>query len=134
MDIATMAHSLEGRTPFLSKDLLEFAPTIDDKFKIRGFKTKYLLRELAKKYLPEELINQPKRGFEIPLKSWMENDLKEITFDYLSGSTFSETFIKRQFILELLNNKTNTSPEKRAKMLWSLLALEIWFKHCYNNL
>jgi hypothetical protein len=64
----------------------------------------------------------------------MENDLKEITFDYLSGSTFSETFIKRQFILELLNNKTNTSPEKRAKMLWSLLALEIWFKHCYNNL
>lgn len=134
MDIATMAHSLEGRTPFLSKDLLEFAPTIDDKYKIRGTRTKYLLRELAKKYLPTELINQPKRGFEIPLRSWIENDLKEITYDYLSGFTFSETFIKKQFLVELLNNKVNVSPEKRAKMLWSLLALEIWYTHCYKKL
>src|SRR5664280_49359 len=60
MDIATMAHSLEGRTPFLSKDILEWAPSINDKYKIRGTRTKYLLRELAKKYLPEELIYQPK--------------------------------------------------------------------------
>jgi asparagine synthase (glutamine-hydrolysing) len=134
MDIATMAHSLEGRTPFLSKDLLEFAPTIDDKYKIRGIRTKYLLRELAKKYLPAKLINQPKRGFEVPLRSWIENDLKEITYDYLSGSSFSETFIKKQFLIKLLNNKVNVSPEKRAKMLWSLLALEIWYMHCYKKL
>lgn len=134
MDIATMAHSLEGRTPFLSKDLLEFAPTIDDKLKIRGFRTKYLLRNLAIKYLPDELINQPKRGFEIPLKSWMENDLKEITFDYLTGSTFSENFIEKKFINMLLNYQVKVPPEKRAKMLWSLLALEIWYKHCYKKL
>lgn len=134
MDIATMAHSLEGRTPFLSKDLLEFAPTINDKYIIKGTQTKYLLRTLAKKYLPAELINQPKRGFEIPLRSWMENELKEITFDYLSGTTFSETFVKKQFITDLLNNKVKVSPEKRAKMLWSLLALEIWYTECFKIL
>lgn len=132
MDIATMAHSLEGRTPFLSKDILEFIPTINDKYKIRGARTKYILRKLAKKYLPEELIYQPKRGFEIPLRSWIENDFKEICFDYLSGSTFSETFIKKQFMNDLLNHKAKVSPEKRAKMLWSLLALEIWYFHCYK--
>ena len=70
MDIATMANSLEGRSPFLSKELLEYVPAMNDKFKINGGTTKYLLRHLAKKYLPEALANQPKRGFEIPLKSW----------------------------------------------------------------
>lgn len=133
MDIATMAHSLEGRTPFLSKEILEFAPTINDKFKINGITTKYLLRELAKKYLPEELINQPKRGFEVPLLSWMENDLKEITFDYLSGNTFSETFIDKTFIKDVLDKKLRVAPDKRAKMLWTLLALEIWYKKCYQH-
>lgn len=131
MDIATMANSLEGRTPFLSKDLLEFAPTINDKYKIRGTRTKYLLRELAKKYLPEKLINQPKRGFEVPLRSWMDNELKEIAFDYLSGLTFSETFIDKNFIIKLMENKIQVSPEKRAKMLWEMLALEIWYEKCY---
>jgi asparagine synthase (glutamine-hydrolysing) len=131
MDIATMAHSLEGRPPFLSKEILEFAPTLDDKFKINGVTTKFLLRELAKKYLPKELINQPKRGFEVPLRSWIETDLKEITNDYLTGSTFSETFIKKDFIIKLLENRIKVSPEKRAKMLWTMLALEIWYKKYY---
>ena len=134
MDIATMAHSLEGRTPFLSKDLLEFAPTIQDKYIIHGTQTKYLLRKLAKKYLPSELIHQPKRGFEIPLRTWMDNDLKEITFDLLSGTTYAETFVKKQFLTDLLNNKVHVSPEKRAKMLWTLLALEIWYTECYKIL
>ncbi|MEA1917622.1 MAG: asparagine synthase (glutamine-hydrolyzing), partial [Campylobacterota bacterium] len=75
MDIATMAHSLEGRSPFLSKDMLEFAPTLRDNYKIKGKTTKYILRELSKKYLPQQLITQPKRGFEVPLKKWVEEDL-----------------------------------------------------------
>src|SRR5205085_5601916 len=71
MDIATMANSLEGRSPFLSKEILEYVPSMNDKYKINGGTTKYLLRNLAKKYLPGQLINQPKRGFEIPLKDWV---------------------------------------------------------------
>jgi asparagine synthase (glutamine-hydrolysing) len=133
MDIATMSNSLEGRSPFLSRDILEFAPTIIDKFKIKGITTKFILRELAKKYLPDEIIHQPKRGFEIPLKAWIENDLKEIVFDYLSGRTFASEFVKQSFILDLLHNKAHVSPEKRAKMLWTLVALEIWYKKCYLN-
>src|SRR5207253_6674757 len=66
MDIATMAHSLEGRSPLLCKALLEYVPGLPDEFKIKGQQTKYLLRKLAEKYLPGELISQPKRGFEIP--------------------------------------------------------------------
>jgi asparagine synthase (glutamine-hydrolysing) len=128
MDIATMTHSLEGRSPFLSKYMLEFAPTLSDKFKIKGTTTKYILRELARQYLPQELICQPKRGFEVPLKGWVENDLKENIFDTLGGDSYSQNFIDRQFIQNLLNKKVNVSDEKRAKMLWSVYCLEVWKK------
>lgn len=126
MDIATMAHSLEGRSPFLSKYMLEFAPTLADSYKIRGKSTKHILRELSKKYLSKELITQPKRGFEIPLKSWVENDLKENIFDRLGSNCYSQNFVDKEFINKLLAKKISVSDEKRAKMLWTLYSLEIW--------
>jgi asparagine synthase (glutamine-hydrolysing) len=126
MDIATMTNSLEGRSPFLSKYMLEFAPRLTDELKIKGTTTKYLLRELAKQYLPQELISQPKRGFEVPLKGWVENDLKENIFDTLNTNSYSSNFIDKVFIKNLLNKKINTSDEKRAKMLWSMYCLEVW--------
>ena len=132
MDIATMAHSLEGRSPFMSKELLEYAPGLNDKFKVNGGTTKHLLRTLSKKYLPETLINQPKRGFEIPLKNWVNNELKEMIHDYVGApSAFNRTLIKPEFTAELLNNKTNMPAEKRAKILWMLFCLEVWYKKIY---
>jgi len=132
MDIATMANSLEGRSPFLCKELLEYAPTINDDFKIKGSTTKYLLRQLAKKYLPEELINQPKRGFEIPLKHWVDNELKEIIFDYVSAeSSLCKKFIRKDFIDNLLKKAVKIPAEKRAKILWTLLSMEVWYKKVY---
>ncbi|WP_455756632.1 asparagine synthase (glutamine-hydrolyzing) [Sulfurimonas sp.] len=128
MDIATMAHSLEGRSPFLSKYMLEFAPTLADSYKINGKTTKYILRELSKKYLPKELISQPKRGFEVPLKKWIENDLKNNIFDVLNSDSYSSNFIDNDFIQKVLNKKINVSDEKRAKMLWDMYCLESWKK------
>lgn len=134
MDIATMANSQEGRSAFLSKELLEYIPTLSDHYKIKGATTKYMLRQLAIKYLPEELIHQPKRGFEIPLKNWVNNELREIVFDYLSSSdNFYKDFVQQQFVRDLLNQKIKISEEKRAKILWTLLSLEIWYKKVYLN-
>lgn len=126
MDIATMANSLEGRSPFLSKSMLELAPTLNDKYKISGTKTKVVLRELAKKYLSKELINQPKRGFEVPLEKWVKGDLRENIFDRINKDCYSSEFIEWNFIDKLLNNKLDVSNEKRAKMLWTLYSLEVW--------
>jgi asparagine synthase (glutamine-hydrolysing) len=133
MDIATMANSLEGRSPFLAKELLEYVPSLNDRFKIRGGETKVLLRKLAKKYLPDILINQPKRGFEIPLKSWVDNNLREIIFDYLSSADcLYKDFIKQNFVDDLMLKKINIPAEKRAKILWTLFSLEIWYKKIYK--
>jgi asparagine synthase (glutamine-hydrolysing) len=134
MDIANMAHSLEGRSPFLCKELLEYAPSMNDAYKIKGTTTKHLLRTLAKKYLPGELINQPKRGFEIPLKNWVEHELKEIIYDYIgSPSALSPMFVDKGFINALLNHTAKIPDEKRAKILWMLMSMEIWHKRNYRS-
>ncbi|MEP6582781.1 MAG: asparagine synthase (glutamine-hydrolyzing) [Ginsengibacter sp.] len=134
MDIATMANSLEGRSAFLSKELLEYIPGIADKYKINGRTTKYLLRRLAVKYLPATLINQPKRGFEIPLKSWIDKELKEPVTDFLSSSQcFYKNFVQQSFVLDLLNKKVDISDEKRAKILWTLFSMEVWNKNMCNE-
>ena len=134
MDIATMANSLEGRSPFLSKELLEYVPAMNDKYKINGGTTKYLLRNLAKKYLPEALINQPKRGFEIPLKDWVNGQLNDMMNDYIGSSTaLNKKFIQQQFVTALLENKIKISQEKRAKILWTIFSMEVWYKKIYLN-
>jgi asparagine synthase (glutamine-hydrolysing) len=130
MDIATMAHSLEGRSPFLSKELLEFAPGLSDDYKINGLNTKYILRDLSRKYLPEDLISQPKRGFEIPLKNWVENQLKDVINDYLlSTDALYPSIIRKKFALDLISNRVKISDEKRAKILFDIFALEVWYKN-----
>ena len=132
MDIATMAYSLEGRSPLLCKDLLEYVPSLQDSYKIKGTQTKYLLRKLAEKYLPAELINQPKRGFEIPLKKWIDGELRDIIASYiLAPNAYCKNFVQPGFIENLWNRKIKTGDEKRAKMLWTLFALEVWYKKCY---
>ncbi len=132
MDIATMANSLEGRSPFLSKDLLEYVPGLNDDLKIRGATTKFLLRNLAKKYLPANLIDQPKRGFEVPLKNWVNGELRSVIGDYLvSPSALHPSFVDKKFTQSLLDSRHRVPEEKRAKMLWTLFCLEVWYKNIY---
>jgi asparagine synthase (glutamine-hydrolysing) len=134
MDIATMVHSLEGRSPFLSKELLEFAPGLEDSFKVKNVRTKSILRDLSNKYLPDELIHQPKRGFEIPLKKWIDEELKAIIEDYLlAPDTLYEKIIKKSFIIDLLGTKIKISEERRAKIIFCVFGLEVWYKCVYSN-
>ncbi|MFI5130469.1 MAG: asparagine synthase (glutamine-hydrolyzing) [Chitinophagales bacterium] len=134
MDIATMAHSLEGRSPLLSKEVLEYVPSMPDKFKIAGRQTKYLLRKLAEKYLPAELINQPKRGFEIPLKKWVDGQLNPMIKDYiLPAGAYCRNFVDASFLDNIWNRKVKVGDEKRAKMIWSLFALEVWHRKVYGK-
>jgi len=132
MDIATMAHSLEGRSPLLSKELLEYIPSLPDAYKIKGKTTKFLLRKIAGKYLPAELIHQPKRGFEIPLRKWVDHQLKDVMAAYLlSPDAYCRRFVRASFIENCWERKIKCGDEKRAKMLWTLFALEVWYKKCY---
>ena len=134
MDIATMAHSLEGRSPLLGKELLEYTPSLPDKYKIAGKQTKYILRMLAVKYLPPELIHQPKRGFEIPLKKWVDGQLNQMIRDYIMpANSYCRNFVDSSFLNDVWNRKLKVGDEKRAKMIWTLFALEVWHKKVYGK-
>jgi asparagine synthase (glutamine-hydrolysing) len=134
IDIATMANSVEGRSPFFGKELMDYVPTLPDHYKVKGKQTKYILRKLAEKYLPEELISQPKRGFEIPLKKWIDGELREMIAGYLlSPQSYSRNFVKPGFIEQLWDRKIRTGDEKRAKIIWLLFALDVWYKKCYQG-
>lgn len=132
MDIASMSNSLEGRSPFLSMELMNYIPGLSDDYKIKGASTKVLLRTIAKKYLPESIIHQPKRGFEVPLKDWVNGQLKEIIGDYLlSTNALSPALIQKEFITNLFDERVRIPAEKRAKILWMLFCLEVWYKRIY---
>ena len=113
--------------------MLEWAPKLPDHEKIKGLKTKYILRELAKKYSLNQIYNQPKRGFEVPLKDWVEKDLKNNIFDRLGNNSYAESFVSRKFIdnLTIMNDRA-FSREKRAKILWNLYSLEVWHAIIFN--
>lgn len=130
MDIATMAFGLEGRSPFLSKELMEFVPSLPDQMKINRGSTKSLLRALGFKYLPQEILNQPKRGFEVPLNAWMNNQLRDLVNDRLNSvSTLTHQVLKPAFVKALLLNKGhNLYPDQRAKVLFACLSIECWAK------
>ena len=126
IDIASMSNSLEIRSPFLAKELLELAPKI--KGKIKFFKTKAILREIAKKYLPMEIVKAEKRGFEIPLTQWVNGDLNEIIMDYLNQG-FYKNFVDERLVRKIVERKISLSEDKRAKILYLLFALEVWYEN-----
>ena len=127
IDIATMANSLEGRSPFLCKEMLEFAPTLNNGQKIQSGTTKHILRSIADDLLPSQLVNQPKRGFEIPLKNWVNTIFKERIHDLLlPNESYIKNYIRANFINNLILNKINIPSEKRAKILYKCLVTEIW--------
>ena len=128
MDIATMASSLEGRSPFLSTRMLEYAPRLSDDFKIRGFRTKYILRKLAARHVPPSIPWRAKKGFEVPLQKWVEDDLKDMVHDALSGDCYAYTFVKKDSVRALIDGNLQISREQRAKILWTLFCLELWHR------
>ncbi len=129
MDIATMQHALEARSPFLGLEVLQVATALDDCFKIKGKKSKYILRALAEKYLPNELVNAPKRGFEVPLSHWVNYELKEIIEQKICDTAFLNEFITKDFIYSLLKQPHLFPAQKRAKMIFCLFSLSVWYHH-----
>lgn len=136
IDIATMAHSLEARNPFLGHEVAQLAFSLPDAQKIsyvKGLKTKILLRQLAEKYLPAGLAFQPKRGFEVPLRQWLDGPLRSLTYDYLARPRLMDSLVEPAFIQQLLQQGHQFPPEKRAKLLWMMLSIEIWHRNLFHH-
>jgi asparagine synthase (glutamine-hydrolysing) len=127
MDISTMSHGLEGRNPFLDHRLVEWAIGLPPEVKLKGTRTKPLLRELARRHLPQEVAIAPKRGFEIPLIAWLRGPLRELVHEYcLSSRSVLMGLFNRAYVEDLLAERLPLGPDRWSRRVFTLLVLAMW--------
>ena len=121
IDKMTMANSLEARVPFLDHKLVQKTIDLPKNIKIQNNKLKFLLKDIIKGLLPDEILSRKKQGFGLPLKEWFEDGLgineKEIINEFVNGTNF----FKKESIQKIINRKGDTR-------LWFILNLAIWWK------
>jgi len=126
IDRATMANSIECRSPFLDTALLEYVAKIPPKMKFKNHQTKYLLKKIAEKYLPHKLIYTEKRGFGVPVDCWIQNDLSGI-FETVVFNRYAQqrNYFNYDFINKIWNDQ-RINVQNHKHRLWALFWLELW--------
>jgi asparagine synthase (glutamine-hydrolysing) len=128
VDITSMAHSLEVRSPFLDRDLAEFMASLPGSLKVHGLTTKYLLKRAASGIVPPGTLRRPKRGFAVPIAQWMRQDLRDFVYDHLCPSSLASAGILRQPAIDTLLDAHLSEGKDYAHHLWVLLMLELWYR------
>ena len=127
-DRMSMAHSLEVRPPFLDHRIVEFAASLPQSMKIRGFTQKFILKELMRGRLPEMVLNRKKTGFDIPAHDWFRGVLRPLLMDTLTPQAIASTGI---FDARAIQSLIGDHMERRVNAgfhLWGLLTLFLWMK------
>jgi asparagine synthase (glutamine-hydrolysing) len=128
VDIASMAHSLECRQPFLDVRLVELAASFPLEWKYRRGVGKRMLRAAFGHLLPESIWNRKKMGFGVPLDHWFRSDLKELTHDVLLGEKARERGLFRADFVAAMVQQHEESQFDHAYRLWALLMFELWMQ------
>ncbi len=128
VDIATMAVSLEARSPFLDHRVIEFAASLPERLKLRGLTTKYLLKRVLKKLLPPENLHRRKMGFGVPIGQWFRGKLQPFLLENLLSEKASNRGLFRPHAVRQLVDLHIRSEKDYSHQLWTLLMLELWFK------
>ncbi len=125
IDIATMAHSLEARSPFLDPEMMQFAAAIPAPMKLQGMEKKVILRDALRAWLPDSILDRPKQGFSVPLAEWLRGDLREYSRDLLlDQASFSRARFRPGAVQELLDG--HLAGQDHSQRIWALLMLEQW--------
>ena len=126
LDRASMMASLEGRVPLLNNDFVEYATRLPMNMKLRGLRSKFLLKRALRGLLPESILNRPKKGFGIPVAHWFRGPLKEQMLSVLSPERIArEGFFDATAVARLVSDHLEGRRDNR-KQLWTLFAFELW--------
>lgn len=126
LDRASMMASLEGRVPLLNNDLVDYATHLPLNMKLRGLRSKFLLKRALRGILPAAILNRPKKGFGIPVADWFRGPLKEQMLSVLSRERIArEGFFEPAAVSRLVQEHLDGRRDNR-KQLWTLFAFELW--------
>ena len=127
VDIASMANSLEVRSPFLDYRVVEFGLSLPSKFKVGDGETKHILREIARELVPAKLIDRPKMGFGIPRSRWLREDLRDLVYEVTLGETArGRGWIRTKQFKEILDR--HQRGYTMDSIIWPIFMLELWAK------
>jgi asparagine synthase (glutamine-hydrolysing) len=133
VDRATMSVSLEGREPFLDHRIIEFVAGLPAEFKLRESEGKYLLKQIAYKHLPKELIDRPKMGFRIPVEKWCKNELRAIVEENLDEQILQQQGVFNvEVVMKLKQEFFKGSSKVDFERLWKILMFQMWYKRWMN--
>jgi len=125
VDIATMANSLELRSPMLDVNVVEWGISLPRKYKIKGFETKHILKDVARSLVPAELIDRPKMGFGIPRAEWLRSGMKELVIDTLTDTRAKQRgWFNPKYVSKVID--THMAGEDKDNLIWPMLMLELW--------
>ena len=125
-DRMSMATSQEVRVPILDHEMVEFAATVPDNYKINKGRTKFLVRRAMKDWLPAEVIHKRKTGFTTPIPNWIRGELKEYVSDILSPSAIDRTgILNSAYVQRLLDEHVRGSAD-HARRIWAILNFMLW--------
>ena len=128
IDIATMAHALEARSPFLDHELMQLAASIPAEMKVRGGEKKWILREALRPWLPDDVLDRPKQGFSVPLSSWLRADLRQWAGEVLlDPRTLDRGYFEPRAVQSLLDGHAGGT-DGDAKRIWALVMSELWHR------
>lgn len=128
VDRMSMANSLEVRVPFLDHVLVDHVSVLPHKLKLRGFQTKYLLKRIAARWLPDAIVHRRKQGFSVPVSAWFQGDLCGYAEELLlSSDSRSCEYLERREIRRLLNMHKGGLRDL-GEHVWLLLVFELWHR------
>lgn len=133
VDRATMGFSLEGREPLLDHVLMEFAATLPFVYKHDGILSKKPIRDVVYQYLPKQIMNRPKIGFDLPIYKWLKVDLSYLLDEYLGDQAIKKSMVfNPDYVRELVFKFKNNSLRYNA-VIWRLLVFQMWYKRWMTN-
>ncbi len=134
VDRAGMYNSLEIRAPFLDRTLVEFLNSLPEKYKMKGFTVKYILKKLMGDKLPTQVVYRPKKGFGIPVSLWLRNELRDTMEQCLSEQKINKQGLFNYFYIEKLKKEHLSGKRNHRKLLWNLMIFEMWYDNYYGKL
>lgn len=126
VDRASMATSLEARVPFLDNDVIDFAWSLPTDMKLRDGKSKWALRQVLERYVPNELVDRPKMGFGIPIEHWLRRDLRDWAEDLLSPSCLADGGYFDVAKVRTLWEENCSGKGRHHHQLWAILMFQSW--------
>lgn len=122
-------YNINLNTPFLDKKLIAYMATVPSSIKIKNGIKKYILKEIAYQYIPKDLLDRPKSGFDIPFSSWMRNELKELVYAHVNEKRLNEDKLFYTYFIINIRDSFYQGNDSYKYKLWRIFIFQLWYKN-----